>query len=506
MRTLRSIAAIGALSVAVFVDPAAAAKAAKPVAPTAAAKAAKPAPPAGVPAGWEVKLVEAPREIGLGTMSVNVWAHVGRPGAEPVPACVLVLKDQAGAATYVDMQPVDGVMDKPAEEVVATIDTYTWVREGAHSWEIRATSATGAPTVLAHGAIRVKPRVSTPDLVLMDEGGLVQPWVGSGAGGFTPGAAQETGAPGGAPMIVDVDGDHLLDLVVPSRDGSIRLLQNAGNGRLEPGREIPLPLDLAASAVGDVDGDGAADLVTASASGTLEIRFSLSDDPGAAVELPLAPDRVQVADLDGNGKGEIYVAMVGISDGEVQVVRPGPGGDWTVMGTLSPPEGGRGRVREMQRIPGLFGRGDGLLVLSTREGEGTLESWGCRADTGTEPGLRTGVRLAGEPIGLTCGRFLGPGALPVRIVLIREGRGAELIAIGKDDVPRRVGSIDKAPEAIVALDLDGDGDDDLATAADDLRLWINVGGTEFREAGESPYLLQSPVIALSSGSLDERIP
>jgi hypothetical protein len=90
--------------------------------------------------------------------------------------------------------------------------------------------------------------------------------------------------------------------------------------------------------------------------------------------------------------------------------------------------------------------------------------------------------------------------------MVHEGRGAELIAIGADDVPRKVGSIDKAPEAIVALDLDGDGDDDLATAADDLRLWINVGGADFREAGESPYLLEHPVIALSSGSLDERIP
>ena len=107
---------------------------------------------------------------------------------------------------------------------------------------------------------------------------------------------------------------------------------------------------------------------------------------------------------------------------------------------------------------------------------------------------------------MACGRFLGPGAPPVRIVLVREGRGADLIVIGKDDVPRRVGWIDEAPRAVAALDLDGDGDDDLATAADDLRLWINVGGSQFREAGESPYLLESPVVALESGSLDERVP
>jgi hypothetical protein len=65
------------------------------------------------------------------------------------------------------------------------------------------------------------------------------------------------------------------------------------------------------------------------------------------------------------------------------------------------------------------------------------------------------------------------------------------------------GRQDAEPAAVVALDLDGDGDDDLAAGGEELRLWINVRGADFREAGESPYLLEARVVALAAGRLDE---
>jgi len=63
--------------------------------------------------------------------------------------------------------------------------------------------------------------------------------------------------------------------------------------------------------------------------------------------------------------------------------------------------------------------------------------------------------------------------------------------------------MDAEPAAVCALDLDGDGDDDLATGGEELRLWINVRGRDFREAGESPYPLEARVVALAAGRLDE---
>ena len=42
-------------------------------------------------------------------------------------------------------------------------------------------------------------------------------------------------------------------------------------------------------------------------------------------------------------------------------------------------------------------------------------------------------------------------------------------------------------------------------AGEDLRLWMNVRGA-LREAGESPYRLEVPLVALLPGTLDEKIP
>lgn len=469
--------------------------------------AAQTAAGAGQAEGWELRHVEAPREIGLGTMAVNVWADVSRPeAAGPIESCTLVFKDERGVENSVDMAAVDGALDGAAEEVVATVDTYAWVRDGTHPWEIRVRAGGGAPFVVARGAIRVKPRIATPDLLLLDARGVVHPWVGSGAGGFTPGEPLDAGMPGAAPRVVDANGDGLTDLCVPMRNGVVRILSNRGNGRLEAGRAIPCGPDLVAFATGNLDGNGTPDLVTVGAGGLLEVHLDLAASADAALPLRLVPECVEVADLDGDGRGEIYAGLLGQDAGEVQVVRRGRDGQWVVVRSLAPPEGGRGRIRALKRLPGASGRGDELLVLAASAREGTLESWGRLADTQTEPGLRTGVRFAGEPTDVVAGRFLGSGAPATRLVLIRQEHGIDLVSLGVDDVPRRVGTLDAVPLGVAALDLDGDGDDDLATAADDLRLWINLGGRGFREAGESPYVLEIPVIALASGSLDERLP
>jgi hypothetical protein len=88
--------------------------------------------------------------------------------------------------------------------------------------------------------------------------------------------------------------------------------------------------------------------------------------------------------------------------------------------------------------------------------------------------------------------------------VVREGPGAALYGIREPGEIVYLGSLEEVPDAIGVLDLDGDGDDDLVTGGKDLRLWINVRGEELREAGESPYLLESPVVALACGNLDER--
>jgi hypothetical protein len=69
-----------------------------------------------------------------------------------------------------------------------------------------------------------------------------------------------------------------------------------------------------------------------------------------------------------------------------------------------------------------------------------------------------------------------------------------------------MGSLPVEPRTLALLNLDGDGDDDLVTAGEDLRLWINVRGESFFEAGESPYRIRAPIVALLAEDLDERNP
>ena len=69
---------------------------------------------------------------------------------------------------------------------------------------------------------------------------------------------------------------------------------------------------------------------------------------------------------------------------------------------------------------------------------------------------------------------------------------------------RRLGHLESVPTATAVADSDGDGDDDLVTGGEELRAWINIRGEGFREASESPYRLEAPVVALVAGNLDER--
>ena len=89
---------------------------------------------------------------------------------------------------------------------------------------------------------------------------------------------------------------------------------------------------------------------------------------------------------------------------------------------------------------------------------------------------------------------------------MREPEATTVYEARERQVVRRLEIEGDDPVAFAVLDLDGDGDDDLVTGGDELRVWINLQGRDLREAGDSPYLLDSPVVALVAGNLDERGP
>ncbi len=455
---------------------------------------------------WVVEHVEAPAEIALGTMAVNLWARVRRDGSRGTVEGLELVLHTDDAVEHLPLRPVDGAFDSGLEEAVVTIDTYAWVRDAAHAWELRTRPASGSPVVIERGSIRVKPRIDTPDLVLLDESGRLHPWVGSGAGGFTPGDALPAGLPVAPPAVIDVDADQRTDVVLALTDGSLRVLGARGGGRLADGRRIDCGPGVVAMALGDLDGDGGTDLITVTTARTLEIRRDLAETPDQVAELSLAPEHLALADLDRDGRAEVYVALLGLTDGEIQVWGTSPEDSTllTARWRLPEPEAGRGRIRGLVPTTSSDGLGAALLVLSGESGEGMLESWVGAADTEADSGPMRDriVRLEGEPLGAVPGRFSDPES-PSWAVTVGSEDGIELLEVPLEGTPRLRGGMDAAPSAMAVLDLDGDGDDDLVTGGEDLRLWINIRGGDFREAGESPYLLEAPITALASGSLDD---
>jgi hypothetical protein len=474
--------------------------------------------PSGRPPGpesrWRLEHLESPEEIALGTMAVNVWARIAaEPGGEGPAAAFVVLPEKAGERR-IDMRPLDGALDGPVEDFVATIDTYAWVRDAAHEFEIRVRGTSSTPVALTRGTIRVKPRIAAADLLLFDREGAAHAWIGSGAGGFSPAGTIAAGSLGARPTLADTDGDGRLDLITTDSAGEVSIHRNRGLGRFELARSFRIGHGVVETAVGDVDGDGRPDLVSVSRDLGLEIRPGLEEAPAFTAVLDRVPDALGLADLDGDGADEIWVALLGMNDSSVQAWTRvhEPGGElplWRPEKPLEAVSGPRGRIRALVRRPvdsGAPPARDGLLVLSGNESEGVLESWERPADTqaGSEPALTGASRLSGEPLAVVTGRFGPDGSIEWRVA-VRDSRTGTTFLVSEtgpiESGPELVGGI----EAFAACDLDGDGDDDLLAAGEDLRLWMNVRGA-FREAGESPYRLETPILALLPGSLDERTP
>jgi hypothetical protein len=450
--------------------------------------------------------VEAPQEIGLGTVAINVWVRVGaaREGATIGGVAIKVLgATNAEEPLRIEMRPLDGRFDSVIETAIATIDTYKWVKDGPRHFEILAV----AEEVVATHSIRVRPRLEARDLVLLDTAGRAQSWIGTGAGGFTGGATFLAGPPSGRPRSIDWNADQRTDLVVAAQRGEIAVLENLGGGRFEVLSSTPCASPAIDAAPGDFDSDGSFDLAAVTEENALEIH-SASDEKAAQIySLNADVELLEVADLDNDKVPEIYVSLAGAEGSEVQVWTRDRRNVWSPSLRLPPPPGGRGKIVALLEHHERNTQHARLFIASASSAQGLLESWGVGADTESRLGIVClgATRFAGPLATLTMGK-LSEHDDDAILAAVRRESGAVLYAIGEDGIPRSSGQLPTVPRAMALVDLDADGDDDLITAGEDLRLWINVRGESFFEAGESPYRIGAPVVALFAEDLDERKP
>jgi hypothetical protein len=453
--------------------------------------------------------VEAPQDIGLGTMAVNVWVRVGaaHEGATIGGVAIKVVGANPGDGELrIEMRPLDGRFDSVIETAIATIDTYKWVKAGTRNFEILAHEPRAAEEVIAKHSIRVKPRLEARDLLLLDGVGRAHSWIGTGAGGFTVGESFLAGVPSGRPRTIDWNGDQRKDLVVSAERGEISVIENLGGGRFEMLTKIACNSPALDAAPGDFDSDGKLDLVAVTEENALEIHYNANESASQISSLNADAELLEVADLDNDGVPEIYVSLTAAGGSEVQVWTRERGKEWSPSLRLPSPPGGRGKIVALLAHQDRRTRRARLLIASASSAQGLLESWGVGADTESRHGIVClgATRFAGPLASLAIGKLSGTD--DTILAAIRRESGAALFAIGEDGIPRSSGQLPQAPRAMALVDLDADGDDDLVTAGEDLRLWINVRGESFFEAGESPYRIGAPVVALFAEDLDERKP
>ena len=256
----------------------------------------------------------------------------------------------------------------------------------------------------------------------------------------------------------DLDGDLDQDLAVTAGGGVVNVLLNAGNGNFTQPVTSPEPVGANPQAIvaADVDGDGDRDLATANfnSSDVTILRNNGNanfNQPASSPEL-VGPNPLSlaIADLDGDGDRDL---VVGNSSNAVNILRNSGSGNFSQP--LSSPEATAG-------LPGSIAPAD-------LDGDGDQD-------------LAVANNTAGN------------------VTILRNGGNANFVEPASS--PEDAGG---APTAVVAADLDADGDRDLANAnftTGDVTILRNGGNANFVEPATSPETASNSPGSLVASDLD----
>lgn len=289
----------------------------------------------------------------------------------------------------------------------------------------------------------------------------------AGAGGYqlTTGFSQalspfqpiSEGAGSVAVALVDVNGDHHPDIVLPDQyNNQILINYGSGDGTFGPAVAVAVGGDPVAVAGGDFNGDGYPDVAVANQStSTLSILLGGPHGPSQVFqEVPTAggPASLAVGDIEGNGRLDLAVSNT--NDGSIQIFHGN--GDGTFV--------------ELSHIGGLANPSS--LAVADFNQDGRLDLAVACADQGEV------VVLTGDGHGRFVARqdlAVGPGCRAVVAGDFNGDRRVDLAASSDDDMvsiflngPAGFSgawtrlATGELPYALAAADFHGDGRLDLA--------------------------------------------
>jgi hypothetical protein len=273
-----------------------------------------------------------------------------------------------------------------------------------------------------------------------------------------------------AAVTADFNGDGKVDLAVANNDSDdVSVLWGNGDGTfLDSGATFGVGMAPSAIAVGDFNNDGMLDIVTAN-----EVDFTVSVLLGSGgttfgeaqtTDTGASPEAVVVGDFDGDGKLDVLTANN--FDCTVTVLRGVGDGTFTLSQTI--PVG-----LEPQAAIGVDVDGDGRLdVVVVNSSGGPDENGSVTILKGLEGGVfdpepeitSTGFDF---PVAVTAADLNNDHK--VDLIVVNEEGDSVSVLLGNGDgtflSPINVSTgPDGVPEGAVAVDLNGDGNIDIATS------------------------------------------
>jgi hypothetical protein len=254
-------------------------------------------------------------------------------------------------------------------------------------------------------------------------------------------------------------------------------------------RTSPEPVGDGPNAItaGDFDGDGDVDLAVANYNSN-NVTILLNNGSGnfrnfRTVLAGFRPFAIVSADLDGDG--DIDLAVANVSSGDVTILKNVRGGNFREPDTSPVDIGFASNPRAI--VAADFDR-DGdidLAVVSESNDNITILRNGARRFVALTP-----IQVGDWPVAIAAGDFDGDGDVDLavanwvsdNVTIFRNDLGLSFTQPPSSPVPAG-----NAPYAIVAADLDRDGDIDLAVAnqlaAGTVTILRNQGGLNFAAAG-----------------------
>jgi hypothetical protein len=312
-------------------------------------------------------------------------------------------------------------------------------------------------------------------------------------------------------VAADLDGDSDTDLVFPNTFANqVTVLKNDGSGDLDEANSSPEAANGRPSAVAaaDLDGDGDADLAVANSSpGAVTIlrnngsgnltELATSPEPIAA-----APFAIVAADLDDDGDPDLAVANS--EAGTVLVLRNNGSGNFAEIG--SSPEA-VGTDAFSLAAADLDGDGDQDLASANRFPSTVTVLRNNGSGNFTEP-ASSPEAVSQFPDGIAAADLDGDGDSDLattggaldQVTILRNNGSANFVQPSSS--PEAAGD---RPFAIAAADFDADADQDLAVAnldSDDVTILRNNGSANFTEPASSTEPTQGDSVDVVAADLD----